>query len=123
MKIKKVIIERFGYDKVNFNNPLPVNWNHNCEPDKIFGQISIEEDKDNKCYVGELEFIKNKYTENQIESIRKLILNKFKVYPSIGGRVIKRDGDIITEIEIDYVSLGTSNVDSTIPPLELEENE
>lgn len=138
MKIKKTIIEKDEFGKLDLSqNKVWVNLGHEMKEDfsSIVGMCAVEKDDENKCILGSIELLDKDETFTypdgssfttqgyiQAKEVVKMLQNKIQLYPAICGKVLERDENgNITKSELLTVDICTSNIDKTIPPLELEE--
>jgi len=138
MKIKKTIIEKEEFGKMNISkNQYWVDWNHQGTDDhsKIIGLCTVQEDLENKCYTADIKLFEKDEVftypdgsfiavngKQQSKHVIEMLQKKCKLYPAISAKVLEKDENgVVTKCELLTVGICVSNADSTIPPLELIE--
>ena len=96
--------------KVDISDNITVSYNFEKGLDKILGFAKVFDDKDDKgirVLKYEMETIDEKVPDN---AARQLV-------PCLGGKILNRDGDIITDIFVNMVGLSMKNADGRVKPL------
>lgn len=114
----KTIIEKELYPNLKFKNPVYVTLNGASagNPENIIGECTVTEDNKKKCYMGEFKFF-----NTQQGNATKQTIEISDLYPAVSVVQITRDekGKVISG-RLRDVSIVTSNIDPTIPPIKLE---